>query len=396
MTGEQRQPPRSRDWSWQFWPAVPLYPYGQRQTVRREVVPGQIWTFDQAQGIFYVVVPIRMTVVRLEAGGLLVYAPVAPTPECRRLLAELIAEHGEVKYIILPTVSGLEHKVFVGPFARCYPQAQVFVAPNQWSFPLNLPLSWLGFPAGRTQVLSGDRLPFSNEFACEILGPIALGLGPFGEVALYHERSRTLLVADTVFSIPEMPPEILECDPYPLLFHAREDAFDGVKDSREARIRGWQRICLFAAYFQPSTLEVVETGPAFREAFAAPNRSKSNYFGLYPFRWKPTWSESFAVLRSGGRLLVPPILRSLVFNRAPEETIAWAQRVSRWPFERIIPCHLDAPIAATPAEFRQAFEVLRHPEASDLPPEEFEALQGIDKRLVAAKVAQPPVVIGDR
>jgi len=55
---------------------------------------------------------------------------------------ELVAEHGDVSYIILPTVSGLEHKVFVGPF-RCFPHALVFVAPNQWSFPLNLPLSWL-------------------------------------------------------------------------------------------------------------------------------------------------------------------------------------------------------------------------------------------------------------
>lgn len=151
--GQQVRSIRSRDFSWPFWLAVPLYPYGKRRTLRHEVIKDTIWTFDQLQGILYTVVPIRMTVVKLEAGGLLVYAPVAPTTECIRLVKELEAKHGDVKYIILPTASGLEHKVFVGPFARRFPNAQVFVAPNQWSFPLNLPLSWLGFPSRRTRVL---------------------------------------------------------------------------------------------------------------------------------------------------------------------------------------------------------------------------------------------------
>ena len=71
---EQRIQPdsRSRDWSWSFWPLVPLYPYGRRRTLRSEVVKDTIWTFDQVQGILYTVVPIRMTVVKLNQ-GLLIY-----------------------------------------------------------------------------------------------------------------------------------------------------------------------------------------------------------------------------------------------------------------------------------------------------------------------------------
>ena len=69
-----------------------------------------VWCFDQLIGIYYVHVPIRMTVVRLEAGGLFVYAPVAPTRECLDLLQPLIDEHGPVKYIVLPSVA-VEHKV---------------------------------------------------------------------------------------------------------------------------------------------------------------------------------------------------------------------------------------------------------------------------------------------
>ena len=125
----------SNPYLWKFWGVLPLYPYNKRRTVRQEVVKDTIWTFDQIQGVFYVVVPIRMTVVRLAQGGLLVYAPVAPTKECIKLVNELVALHGDVKYIILPTVSGLEHKVFVGPFAREFSRARVLSLPDSGVFP---------------------------------------------------------------------------------------------------------------------------------------------------------------------------------------------------------------------------------------------------------------------
>lgn len=401
QTQKQQERPniRSKDTSWSLWPTLPLYPYGKRRTLRREVVKDTIWTFDQIQGIFYVVVPIRMTVVRLDTGGLLVYAPVAPTPECIQLVRELEAEWGEVKYIILPTVSGLEHKVFVGPFARKFPNAQVFVAPNQWSFPLNLPLSWLGFPTGRTQVLPKDsrNAPFAAQFNYAILGPIKLGLGAFGEVALYDKRSRTLLVTDSVLSIPEEPPAIVQLDPYPLLFHAKDNALDVVEDTQANRRKGWQRISLFAFYFQPNALETRELGQSIREAFKAPERSKKAYFGLFPFKWKEHWQQSFEALRGGGRLFVAPILQTLILNRAPKETIAWADKVASWNFQQIVPCHFDAPIEANPRQFRQAFAFLeKQPavgrgasESQPLPEEDFELLRQLEENLNKLRITPP-------
>ena len=56
------------DQSWPWWPLLPLYPYGRRRTLVRELVPGQVWSFEQLQGVFYVAVPIRMTVARLRDG----------------------------------------------------------------------------------------------------------------------------------------------------------------------------------------------------------------------------------------------------------------------------------------------------------------------------------------
>jgi len=389
------------DFVWHFWPLVPLYPYSKRRTIRQEVVKDTIWRFDQLQGILYVAVPIRMTVVKLEKGGLLVYAPIAPTPECLRLLNELTVAHGDVRYIILPTISGLEHKVFIGPFARRFPMAQIFVAPGQWSFPLNLPLSWLGFPAKRTQVLPTDsaQTPFADEFDYAILGPIKLGPGPFAEVAFLHRRSRTLLATDMVLSVPEDPPEIVQLDAYPLLFHSRDSTFDVVEDTPAIRRKGWQRTSLLALYFRPKVLGVIGWAQAFRDAFKAPDRSKKAYFGLFPFRWRNDWKRSFDALYGNGRLFVAPILQTLILNRAPKETISWADKVASWDFHQIIPCHFKAPIEATPNQFRQAFAFLEkdasHKNQSGgksqlLPDEDFELLKELDKELNKLGIVPPP------
>lgn len=389
----------AQDFSWWFWPVVPIYPYGQRRTIRKEVIKDTIWTFDQLQGIFYVVVPIRMTVIKLKKGGLLVYAPVAPTGECTRLLNELVTEHGDIKYIILPTISGIEHKVFVGPFARRFPNAQIFVAPGQWSFPLNLPLSWLGLPDKRTRILpeNSQEAPFAEDFDYAILGPIDLGLGKFAEVAFFHKRSHTLLVTDTIVSVPAEPPAIVQLDPYPLLYHAKDQAFDMVLDTPANRLKGWQRVTLFALYFSPSTLKVPTWSQIWRDAQKAPERSKKAYFGFFPFQWRENWQDSFDILRGNERIFVAPILQRLILNRAPQETINWADHVAKWDFQWIIPCHFDAPIKAEPQQFRQAFGFLETQPLGGfvssnsylLPEDDFKLLRDIDAGLNKLGIVPP-------
>jgi hypothetical protein len=378
-----------KEFSWPFWPVLPLYPYGKRQTLRHEVLKDQIWTFDQYQGVFYVVVPIRMTVVKLEDGGLLVYAPVAPTPECIRLMRELEELHGEVKYIILPTLSGLEHKVFVGPFSRRFPHASVYILPQQWSFPLNLPLSWLGFPSKRTYILpqNSQESPFKKEFDYKILNRIELGTGSFSEVAFFHRRSHTLLLTDSIISISEDPPAIIQLDPYPLLFHAKDKVNEVIEDNFLNRRKGWQRIALFALYFRPSSLDVIPWGQAFRQALTASDRSKKGYFGLFPFLWQKDWENSFKALRQEGKLLVAPILQTLILNRDPQGVLNWVNQVSLWDFKRIIPCHFSGPLEATPEQFKQAFSFLDKTPFVDrgifnpLPERDFTVLRQIDQAL---------------
>ena len=234
---------------------MPLYPYGRRRTLVRELVPGQVWSFEQLQGIFYVAVPIRMTVLRLRE-GLLLYGPVAPTRELLVQLRQLEATYGPVCTIVLATSSGLEHKLPLPALARAFPRAQVWVSPGQWSFPVQLPLRWLGFPPGRTHTLIEDGLPHGDQLVWDSLGPVDLGLGRFQDVCCLHRASGSLLVTDSLVAIGAEPPELFDADPTPLLFHARDRGDEPLIDSAEQRRKGWQRLVLFASYFQPAPLEV--------------------------------------------------------------------------------------------------------------------------------------------
>ena len=244
---------------------LPLTGTERRKTVEAEIIRGRMWTHDQLQGVVNVNVPVRQTVVKLESGGLWVHNPVAPTGECVALMRALEAEHGPVKVIVMGTVA-LEHKATAGPFCRCFPNAEVWVQPGQWSFPLPLPLAAFGFPTNTKTLpaLSADEDPnperrpeWESEIGFEVLGPLKFkAVGAFGETAFFHKKSRTLIVTDAVVAVEPTPPPILQEDPRALLFHARDGIEEEVYDSPSTRAAGWRRICLFGLTFFPSDIEV--------------------------------------------------------------------------------------------------------------------------------------------
>eukprot|EP00193_Tetraselmis_chui_P006974 CAMPEP_0177764904 /NCGR_PEP_ID=MMETSP0491_2-20121128/7683_1 /TAXON_ID=63592 /ORGANISM="Tetraselmis chuii, Strain PLY429" /LENGTH=201 /DNA_ID=CAMNT_0019281169 /DNA_START=38 /DNA_END=639 /DNA_ORIENTATION=+ len=123
---------------WWGWWTLPVPPTPDRPTVLTELVPRQVYGFDQPQGVLKVLVNVRMTAVVLREGGLLVNNPVAPTTECLDLLRSLVDRHGPV---ITLSSAALEHKSYFAPFARNFPSAALWAAPGQWSFPLNLPFA---------------------------------------------------------------------------------------------------------------------------------------------------------------------------------------------------------------------------------------------------------------
>ena len=334
------------DQRWPWWPLLPLYPYGRKRTLVRELIPDQLWSVEQLQGVFYVAIPIRMTVVRVR-GGLLLYGAVAPTGEVRAALRDLEARFGSVRSIVLPTASGLEHKVPVPSLARAFPKAQLWVTPGQWSFPVQLPLPWLGFPARRTRVLGDDGFPHADELQWASLGPLDLGLGRFQEFACLHQASGALLLTDALVAINPRPPELFDLDPTPLLFHARDRGDEPLRDTPDQRQKGWERLVLFASFLRPEALEVPALPDLLARSFRPGCRSARSYFGLYPFQWASSSAEAFRQLQDQAvdRLLVAPVLERLVFPRARPVVLRWLQELSHWPGVRwIVPAHYDAPI----------------------------------------------------
>jgi hypothetical protein len=362
---------------------LPLYPYGRRRTLIRGLIPDRVWSFEQLQGIWYVAVPIRMTVLKV-GQGLLLYAPVAPTREVLAGLRELEERHGPVHTIIHPTASGLEHKLPVPAMARAFPAATVWVSPHQWSYPLRLPSAWLGFPPGRTRVLLEDGLPFEEELHWLPLGPLVLGLGTFMELTCLDRATGALLLTDALVSIPTTPPEVFALDPTPLLFHARDRGDEPLIDSPERRLKGWKRLALFANYLRPRSLEVPPLAEALRHCLAPGCRDARSHFGFYPFRWQEGWQEDFNALMAAQDHLpqVAAVLERLVFPRQRQALVSWLREVARQGEVRwLIGAHYEAPLAMTAEDFDQlADQITSRPWARNDGP--WATLAGIDDTLL--------------
>lgn len=365
----------------------PLGPFLERRTIRKEVDKGRIWIFEQEQALGFssVTTNIRMTVVKLKTGGLWVHASIAPTRECIQLLNELEAP---VQYIVLPTFA-YEHKIFVGPFSRKFPKAQTWVAPRQWSWPLNLPLEFFGIFFAKVLRDMDKSAPWVDEIDQKILSSPEVGIGPYVEVAFYHKPSRTLLITDAVIYVPEKPPEVvskvalLEAAKNGLavkiLSKGKEIPDEPIIDDEKTRQRGWERMVLQILFLGPSDL-------------LEPKRSFS---------------------QMSRKLIVSPIIKTLVFSKVPEKVKFWVDSiVSDWRFKRIIPCHFAAPIAASPSDFKAAFAFLNEfvneekgalpafqfslstllgKAASYFPPDDMKTLSSLDEFLVSVGAVKKTV-----
>jgi len=348
-----------------FYNLLPVGPYKRKKTIFKEIVPGQVWTADQKFGILNVQVPLRMTIIKLSGGGLFIYDPIAPTQELVDYVKSLEQIHGPVKHIVLGSVA-IEHKVYASVFSQKFGRnAQVWIQPGQYAFPLNLPSTFLGFPPKAKLIPNRNDVAaipdeWKRDFEFDTLGPIISKDGAFGETVFYHKSTKTLLCTDTVLEVTEEVPEIYNDDPKPLLYHARDTVTDVVQDSPEVRKRGWRRIALFGLFFTPAALNIKDSETAFKERRPDIN---PDFAGIYPWDWVGDDVSSFKALQGG--LLVAPILQKLILNRNPIEVLDFANRVSKWDIARIIPAHFKNNLQYDGKSYRQAFSFL---EASGVPP----------------------------
>jgi len=334
---------------WNWWPLFPLYPYGKKKTILKELIPDQIWSLEQIQGLYYVAVPIRMTVIKVD-NGLMLINPLPPTKELINELEKLIAIHGKVKTIILPSASGLEHKIGLPALSRIFKDAEIWLCPGQWSFPINLPLDFLGIPSKRSRILFEEGTPHSNSFKWSSLGPLNLGLGRYQEISCYHYPTKTLHVTDAIVGIDSAPPEIFNFDPTPLLFHSRERGDEPLIDSIEQRKKGWKRLVLFSSFLKPGKLNIPPLKKIFKYAFKKDLRNWRSHFGIYPFSWDEDWESSLVEImgKDKPKVQIAPVLQKLIFPRSKEVLLKWLENIKSFEdMEYLIPAHFTAPVKFT-------------------------------------------------
>jgi glyoxylase-like metal-dependent hydrolase (beta-lactamase superfamily II) len=141
-----------------------------------------LWTFHQPLSVLGAEIGTRMTVVRLDDGGLLVHSPIRLNAELERR----IASFGEVKHVVAPN---LDHYLFVRDFKERYPSARFYAAPGV---------------APKLPELRFDSLlehPAVGPFGDSLDQAWFRSNDELQELVLLHRTTRTLITADLAFNI---------------------------------------------------------------------------------------------------------------------------------------------------------------------------------------------------
>lgn len=135
--------------------------------------------------------PVRMTVIRLPNHELVLHAPTRLTPGLQQALAEL----GPVRHLVAPNPT---HWLFLPDWQRAYPQAMTWAAPGLGS---RRQVRRSGIRVDRTLT---EQIPPDWPGIRLVMVPAGFG---FQEAALLHAPSRTLLLTDLVLDLrPEQLP----------------------------------------------------------------------------------------------------------------------------------------------------------------------------------------------
>jgi len=329
---------------------APLYGEASRKTIKRslsssnETTTNNIWSLEQNLELGPLQTPLRCTVIKLKDGKLWVHAPLAPTQEFFDLVESCgSGDSNAVAHVVVPTYA-LEHKVFVKDAMQRWPNAKLWTSPQQFSFPFAVSEEFV-FGKAVDGVLDNNdsslNAPWRDEIDYTTLqgGTFNIGGKPttLCETAFYHKTSKSLIVTDSVAQIPKEVPPLN--DPEQLLLISKKSTSDPMpEDTPQARLDGWEKTALLVSYFFPEHEE--------------PDPEK---FGIVT--WTEGWHENFKIL--AGRLICPPVVRTLIYSQNPARVQTWVDTVAQWDFEQIIPAHFEAPIQATPKDFVAAFRFLQ-------------------------------------
>ena len=146
-------------------------------------VTENLWTVPSPLAVFGIIqLNTRMTIVRLENGGLWIHSPVKWTPELNAQIVQL----GLIDYIVAPSCF---HHRFVGPWKEHHPTAKICAPKGLQKKRDDLTID---------HILQADTELWSNEIDYfEVKGmPIVQ------EHAFFHRSSQTLVITDLFFYLP--------------------------------------------------------------------------------------------------------------------------------------------------------------------------------------------------
>ena len=359
FAGQQQQQTRFT----QRFPSLfqPFLGEGTKKTIKTTIVEGRCWALEQTIELGPLETSLRCVVVRLSSGDLWVHNPLAPTDEFFRLVESCSADDGasppssasassRVSSIVVPTYA-LEHKIFARDAHERWPEAEIWVAPGQFSFPVkNVSNAYVYGTESNVFVLSesndeaqtATKQPtWKDEINYETLDVGAFNVAnsnvQIKECAFFDVKTGMLIVTDALAKIPLTPP-VLSSKEKLLLVSKRSTKDPQPDDTPENVLTGWKKTALLVTFFFPEHEELVSPSEVV---------------------WTDGWERNFDSISN--RLLVPPVVRSLLYAQNPKAVRNWVDRVSaRWgeSMKIIVPAHWDAPIDANVNEFRNAFRFL--------------------------------------
>lgn len=133
---------------------------------------------NAALGFHY---PTRMAALRLAGGELLIWSPIALTPELRAATEAL----GPVRYLCAPNAL---HHVFLSDWHHAFPEATLLAAPGLAAKRPDLPLGPAIETLPETLAPSLDLVLFPNRIAPELV--------------FFHRASQTALFCDLLQQLP--------------------------------------------------------------------------------------------------------------------------------------------------------------------------------------------------
>jgi len=146
-----------------------------------------LWTVNLPHRFFGLEFGVRMTIVRLQDGGLWLHSPVSLSSKLKQELDHL----EPVKYLVAPNCF---HHVFLGDYIQAYPQAELYGVPGLAE--KRKDLSFKG------TLDSTKNSGWDNDLQQQLIE----GIPQFNEVVFYHADSKSLISCDLLLNIPVPQP----------------------------------------------------------------------------------------------------------------------------------------------------------------------------------------------